>query len=210
MKIYAKTLSPESSWSTPYLDCCDGRIETGGNSLISHIKSLYGAATDEYIAANYGGSFADCLNSEAPRKDSGEPYSEAEAEAVAKAMRSGEPMFICTLLSAMRGEPYTTSVMRGCSQYEFERAYYPESLDPKELELYKSAYFGYGTEIIIHDGDGIPESPNEVSGYGIWSLAYDADGFKSDIAEATGASPNDVVLWVWKSHRMVDVYSDPK
>lgn len=60
---------------------------------------------------------------------------------------------------------------------------------------FQSIPVGTGTEWIIHNGPNEPEFPHEIQGYNFICRGVVNYEIKREIATATGAKPEDVLLW---------------
>lgn len=71
-----------------------------------------------------------------------------------------------------------------------------EEWSREALEVFETEYFNTGSEWIIHDEDGEPESPEEVTGYSVYCVGWNDEQIKRELADAAGESdPAAVVLF---------------
>ena len=114
---------------------------------------------------------------------------------------------LCDVLTIVTGEPWDFRTIRGCCQGDWNTVFYPVNKWSREaLSAFETEYFNTGSEWIVHDEDSTPESPEDVSGYGLYCHGWDEDDIRKEIAESYGGSPEDVVLWKWTGKRYYDVY----
>lgn len=96
----------------------------------------------------------------------------------------------------MTGERWKAFEIRGCCQSDWQRGYCPEAWSREELEAFETEYFNTGSEWIIHDEDGEPESPEEINGYSVYCHGWNSDQIRKEIADAAGETdPAAVVLY---------------
>ena len=71
--------------------------------------------------------------------------------------------------------------------------FYPvDEYSNDDIRTFEAYYFNTGSEWIIHDSDSIPENANDIDGYSMYCVTYDA---QKEIAAAEGVNPEDVVLY---------------
>ena len=100
---------------------------------------------------------------------------------------------IASILSIIYKKQYTCYCMRGYSQSEWNYLFTPHDHD---INAYiEAVYFGTGTEIMIHDGSDEPKTPDDISGYCIYTHLYNIDDIKELIAKETGVNVEDVVYY---------------
>lgn len=103
---------------------------------------------------------------------------------------------VIAALFLLTGERWKAFEIRGCCQSDWQRGYCPEAWSREELEAFETEYFNTGSEWIIHDEDGEPESPEEINGYSVYCHGWNNDQIRKEIAEAAGEiGPAAVVLY---------------
>lgn len=102
-------------------------------------------------------------------------------------------------LEIFTGHEWDTRIIRGCCQSDWQEVWYDtEQWTPEQLTTLETEYFNLGTEWIIHDEEGEPESPEEISGYSVYcTKGYNDDTFKAEIAEVVGGKAEDVILYTF-------------
>ena len=69
-------------------------------------------------------------------------------------------------------------------------------LTGERWKAFETEYFNTGSEWIIHDEDGEPESPEEINGYSVYCHGWNSDQIRKEIADAAGETdPAAVVLY---------------
>ena len=88
-------------------------------------------------------------------------------------------------------------IISGCCQSDWQAGFCPvEEWSREALEVFETEYFNTGSEWIIHDEDGEPESPEEVTGYSVYCVGWNDEQIKRELADAAGESdPAAVVLF---------------
>lgn len=100
---------------------------------------------------------------------------------------------ICEGLTLITGCPYAYRTLRGSVQGEWQYVFYPKNkYSDKDIRQLEIEYFNLGSEWIIHDGDDIPQEPDDIKGYSIYCYSED---IRKEIAESAGVKPEDVVLY---------------
>lgn len=107
-----------------------------------------------------------------------------------------ENRILCEALSVVTGQRWECSTIRGCCQSDWQEVFYiADNWSREALSTFETEYFNTGSEWIIHDGDNLPESPEDIEGYAIYCYSWDEDDIAQEIANYAGCSPEDVELW---------------
>lgn len=110
-------------------------------------------------------------------------------------------------LEIMTGKKWTTGVIRGCVQRDWQEIIYPvDEWTREDLNHFEAEYFNTGTEWIIHDEPDEPEDPENISGYSMYCYGWSIDMIREEIADYTGCGPENVVLYEWTGFRHVSEY----
>lgn len=228
MKIYAKQVPPEHQESPIFLDeCFPDNIALVGNrdfnkhapeifdtvlnvlecgelaEILENIKSWewYKNATEaitEYLPPSKGKYSTNAIHA---LKSLVSQYSTCSS--------SAEDEILCKVLSIVTSKKWACGTIRGCSQSEWQEIYYPVDDWSKEaLNTFETEYFNTGTEWIVHDEEATPESPEDVSGYSVYCTSWNDEGFKKEIADANGGSPEDVILYEFDGYRQTALYKE--
>ncbi len=101
--------------------------------------------------------------------------------------------FTAALLSIYTGSDWEWAKISGCCQSDWNIIYYPkEKYTDEDIKMFETGYINTGTEWIIHDGDYIPETLDDICGYSMY--CYTNNPIK-EIAESEGVSADNVVLY---------------
>lgn len=76
------------------------------------------------------------------------------------------------------------------------------------LSTFEAEYFNTGTEWIVHDGDSLPESPEDINGYFVYCTSWNEDGIANEIADSAGGRPEDVKLWAFDGYMQSPKYRE--
>lgn len=100
-------------------------------------------------------------------------------------------------LQLLTGKEWEAFIIRGSCQSDWQTGFYPvDEWSREALQEFETEYFNEGSEWIIHDENGEPESPEEISGYSVYCHGWNSDQIRKEIAEAAGESePAAVVLY---------------
>lgn len=74
------------------------------------------------------------------------------------------------------------------------------------LEVFEAEYFNIGTEWIIHDEAGEPESLEEINGYSIYITEWREEDIAARIAEAAGGNPDGVIMYLYDGETRTPKY----
>ncbi len=109
---------------------------------------------------------------------------------------AGEDDVIIAALELLTGKAWKAFTICGGCQSDWQAGFCPvEEWSREALEAFETEYFNTGTEWIIHDEDGEPESPEEVIGYSVYCVGWNDEQIKRELADAAGESdPAAVVL----------------
>lgn len=103
-------------------------------------------------------------------------------------------------LELMTGHKWEYGAIYGCSQGEWQGIYFrPDLWNGDLLDELKVYYFNLGSEWIVHEGENVPNSPEEITGYSVYchySCSCEADKIKKEISKYVASDdPADVVLY---------------
>lgn len=116
---------------------------------------------------------------------------------------------LCKVLSIVDGRPWDWSTIRGSCQMEWQMVFYPVDEWSKEaLQEFETQYFNEGTEWIIHDEQEAPEAPEDISGYSVYCIGWNTEQIKKEIAEITGASPEEITLFEFGGYTKTAYYTE--
>lgn len=106
---------------------------------------------------------------------------------------SEENGIICKVLTLVTRQEYDYTTIKGYCQSEWNEIFYPvDEYTTEDIDTFESYYFNKGTEWIIHDEDGEPETAEEIIGYSMYCVTFDV---REEIAKAEGVNPEDVALY---------------
>lgn len=122
---------------------------------------------------------------------------------------SKENEILCKVLSIVDGRPWEWSTIRGSCQRDWQEVFYPVDEWSKEaLQEFETQYFNEGTEWIIHDEQEAPEAPEDISGYSVYCIGWNTEQIKKEIAEITGASPEEITLFEFGGYTKTAYYTE--
>ena len=223
MKIYARQIAPEYQESPLFHDdIYENIIFTGNRNYISrttpeydHVTRYFDEMAAEWDDRNYsifliGGcaptkikryprpSLAEILRDYGFKRNDGKPWTTKQRHAWRLLMEEtpSEDETICEALGLLTGKQWTSSNIRGCCQGDWQGIFYSmDDYNDDDIEQIETEYFNTGTEWEIHDDPTPPETPQDICGCHIYCHAWNDDGIKKEIADATGSAPENVVLY---------------
>ena len=105
---------------------------------------------------------------------------------------------ICKALQLMTGKVWDYTQIHGCCQRDWQGMIYcTENWNQEARKAFEIEYFNLGTEWIIHDGDNVPDSPEDICGFSIYCATWDEDETRRIIADAANVDPVDVVMYAY-------------
>ena len=214
MRIYAKQVPPEyqesplffeGSWPEKVYVFGNRRFNQHADDLEIVRRGLEEAA-GEWDALQIGhgwyNSWIDVLADYLAPWDTRGEYTRAErlkwADLCAQyceARSADENDILCDALELITGEKWANGTIRGCCQGDWQEIIYPAEYGREWLQSFETEYFNTGTEWISHDEDYTPEDPEEISGYSVYCLGWNEDLIRAEIAEFSGARPEDITLY---------------
>lgn len=126
------------------------------------------------------------------------------AERYYKSKSDEEPEIICAALCLMTGKRYAYATIRGCSQSEWVRCYYPAGWWACSLHTFEVEYFNTGSEWIIHDEDFEPERAEDITGSTLYCTTSDP---RAEIADAYDTVLENVVLYAFDGYTQLAKYT---
>ena len=215
MTIYAKQVPPEYQESPLFYDGSwpDNVYVFGNSHFNTHAERLeeIRAALQELAdlwedltsgTPQYYNSWIETLNDILPPDNARGEYTRAERLELAKlaaqfewCSSSVENSILCRVLELITGQEWTAGTIRGCCQGDWQEIIYPAEYGREWLRAFETEYFNTGTEWIIHDEDFTPGDPSEISGYSVYCLGWNNDLIRAEIAEYSGARPEDIILY---------------
>lgn len=224
--IYVKQIAPEYQESPLFLypECFPENIAVCGNrNYNKHLPQVFervqGALEDGEIAealndlkSSYYKNATQALNDLLPPEKA--RYSSRDinrlktlVKAFAECRANEEATIICSVLSIVTGQAWEYRSITGSCQGEWQMVFYPVAAwSVDALNSFEIEYFNTGSEWIIHDEDGIPESPEDISGYSVYCTAWNEDGIKKELANAAGVDVSEIVMYSFERFKQVPVY----
>ena len=112
------------------------------------------------------------------------------------------------ILNIYTGQTWIERTIRGSVQGEWQTIFYPEQeYSEKAIQNLEIEYFNLGTEWIIHDEKSVPEKPEDVCGYSVYLHGWDIEMTKTELAEALGCKPEEIVMWEYDHDMIVPIYN---
>lgn len=222
MKIYAKQIAPEYQESPLFMEEWPKNVYVFGNKhfcrhidvTIENIKNDMYNAADELKALMRGlsclASFTHILAAFLPAPENKIEYSRADRlkwRALLLNFDAGaisDDEAITAALELITGDEYESATIRGSVQSEWNNIIYPAKYGAEWLRNFEIEYFNMGAEWRISEG-----SPDNDDCYYFYTHEWSEEGQRAEIADAAGAFPGDVVLYVFDgyintpSYRMV-------
>lgn len=223
MRIYAKQIPPEYQESPLFYDGSwpEKVIADGNNAYNSHttpeyehinryldeMASAWEEANFYYIPSSTGWykrpkkaetTISELLRDYGFSRNDGKPWSNKqkhEWRLLLEGDQRSEDEATLAALELITGEEWANGTIRGCCQGDWQEIIYPAEYGREWLRDFETEYFNTGTEWIIHDEDFHPEDPDEISGYSVYCLGWNNDLIRAEIAEYSGARPEDVTLY---------------
>ena len=231
MKVYARQLNPEYQESPLFFDSCwPEDITVAGNR---DYKEHWNADFQRVYNALENGELADALddferyggsefykNRTAAIMDflwpvSRERYSTKQIKDLCilipqygfSSRRGGDDDdILCAVASIVLGKRYSHTTITGCCQREWNDVFYPaDEWNREALENFETEYFNTGSEWMVHDEDGEPSDPEDISGWTVYCHDWHEEGIRKEIADAAGCKPEDVVMYRISKTRRVTV-----
>ena len=209
MKIYAKQVPPEYQESPLSFGEWPENVFVYGNRYyndhakkLEEIKNRLEDALYEFERLQNGEfsgsySFKEILNDFLPPEGRSK-YTREERkhtwpalfEEWAETGTRDEREVYCDILALITGQEWEAGTIRGCVQGDWQNIIYPAKYGQEWLDAFETEYFNTGAEWRINEG-----SPDDDDNYYFYSHAWDSDGIRAEIAEATGVKPEDVILY---------------
>lgn len=100
-----------------------------------------------------------------------------------------ETTIFLDVLRLLNGKEYAHSTLWGCCQGDWQNIIYPAKYGAEWLRAFETEYFNLGTEWSIQETDD-PDDPG-------FTMYCTTDDPRAEIADATGADPDDVILYAF-------------
>lgn len=221
MKIYAKQVSPEWQESPLFIEGCfpDNIAVCGNRDFKEHKPEIFGkvkttleqgelAEVLENIKEwkDYYSNVTQAINEYLPSVKG--RYSTNAIHALKRLVseystcsRNEEDTLLCRVLSLVTGKEWDYRTIRGSSQSDWNEVYFPvDEWSMEALHTFESEYFNEGTEWIVHEGDNTPEISNDIEGYTIYCTSWNVEGIREEIAEMTGESPGNIIMYAFDGY----------
>ena len=115
---------------------------------------------------------------------------------------------VCAALQLITGYKWGYQQISGCSQGDWNYIYYREDLwDDQQIKNFETMYFNTGSEWVIHDGDEVPENPEDIYGVNMYCCGWNSDAIKKEIAAAEGENPENVILFAFAGYQKIPTYN---
>ena len=216
-KIYAKQVSPEFqgdfisdifAYDEAFSNitvCGNDRLYCRQTEVFTRVYDALNSGDLAYYIDNIGDCYSpyttatEAINDYLYRED-GKRYSCKDIHELKELIEeystcdcSKENDIICKVLSIVTRQDYDYTSIRGYCQGDWNEVFYPiDEYSNDDIRTFEAYYFNTGSEWIIHDCDGMPESAEDIDGYSMYCVT---DDVQKEIAEAEGVNPEDVVLY---------------
>lgn len=113
--------------------------------------------------------------------------------------------YILYMLAAITGQDWKSGTIRGIFPGDWQNIIYAaDSWSPAALSELESEYINTGTKWIIHDGDNVPDGPEDITGYSVY--IHDGCDVRGTLAEITGADKSDIILYAFDGFTRTATY----
>lgn len=215
MKKYAVITSPEGLSVQYFMDLLQefnnividgGREFTGYNDdIIKRARYLYDNYEGYDYTVYYNSKLTDFLSENLPEKQNGKKWAPCEVARVRHILTNNNLKYsealqelTTALLSILNGEKYGFALLRGSMQCEVVGFYYPLSYTHKDIDYIEGVFFGTGALIVVDEQDREDDeevNPEDIDGYSFYTVAYNSDDIKKEVAENEGCKPEEVELY---------------
>lgn len=122
---------------------------------------------------------------------------------------SKENEILCKVLSIVDGRLWNWKTIHGSSQSDWNEVFFPvDEWGKKALQSFEKLYFDEGTEWTIHDEAEAPKTPEDINGYSVYCVGRDAEEIRNEIAEVTGAKPEEIKLFEFGGYTKTPYYKE--
>lgn len=102
---------------------------------------------------------------------------------------------ICATLQALFNKRYEVTVLRGCCQDDWMTCYYAiDDIQYDYIRYIEAVMFNTGFEIMIHEGDDIPQTADDIDGYSDY-IAFNSCDMLDDIAAYLNTSKDNIKFY---------------
>lgn len=235
MKIYAKQVNPEYQESPLFIEGCfpDNIILTGNRDYNSHttpefdqiedhFEDMAGTRENDRFFFQWNGAGYDKITKKPDytlqellteygfSRPDGKPWTTKQRHEWRLLMEREEldNDGIIKALQLLTGKAWKAFTIRGCCQSDWQSGFCPvDEWSREALEAFEVEYFNTGTEWIIHDEAGEPESPEEISGHSIYVTEWREEDIAARIAEEfIEGRPEDVILYFYDGETRTPKY----
>lgn len=223
MKVYAKQVPPEYQESPLFIEgrFPDNIAVCGNRDYHSHKPELFENVQNVLEQGElaevleYPKNLAEAITEYLPPTN-GKKYSTNEILALrclvinySCCVCSKENEILCKVLSLVDGRFWDWKTIRGSTQSDWNEVFFPvDDWDDKILKEFEILYFNEGTEWIIHDEAEPPETPENINGYSVYCIGWDNEEIKNEIAEVTGAKPEEIKLFEFGGYTSTPFYKE--
>lgn len=109
-----------------------------------------------------------------------------------------ENALFCDVLKLLTGDDYTSATIKGCCQGDWQHVIYPAEYGREWLKSFEIEYFNLGSEWMIGEDDDAPD----------YAIYCTTDNPRQEIADVTGAKPDDVILYAFDGWTRVPKYKE--
>ena len=236
MKLYAKQVNPEYQESPMMLDCdvidSNDIAMYGNEDYNSHMPDLFKTVVDT-VEHDPDNIIFEMLRHASTDRELIEEvfqpvnklrFSEADIAGIAYFLKDNwtnpnpdDADCIVHLMTLITGHEWSTKVITGATQGEWQRVYYDSEVwSRKDLEFVENEYFNLGTQwdvVLMRDED--EKLSQEDMDFADPEYCYTHDGAtnldaKYELADDYGVDPADVTLYRIKGYKTVCVYEEMK
>lgn len=102
---------------------------------------------------------------------------------------------ICATLQALFKKRYEVTMLRGCCQDDWMKCYYAiDDIQYSYIQYIEAVIYNTGIEIMIHEGDAIPSSVDDIDGYSDYIVSKHCN-LIDDVAEYLNTSKDNIKLY---------------
>lgn len=228
MKIYARQVPPEYQQSPLMHDdefFPDDVILDGNRDYLSHTTPAYDrileymddaqealADLKSYPDDAYYKNATEAINDIFPR-DSGKRYSTRQIRAWKTIITewTQDDDQVCEALELITGNPYTSTVLRGVDQSDWQDAFFPATWSREAIDTLEAEYFNTGSEWAVCETDDDIHDASDLDDQDLvytYTTSRSDDDTKKEIADAFNGAVDDVTLFTFSGFSQIATWGN--
>lgn len=114
---------------------------------------------------------------------------------------------LADFLSYVFNRKYKYGIIRGSSQSDWNNVIYPAEYGNDFLQTFSVEYFNEGSEWEIHEGNGIPTSPEEIQGFHVYCTSLGVNTIVEELKQYIDFHEGDtLILWEFECYEHIPKY----